>query len=203
MSPSNQTLDFYDDNATDYAAEASGKIQREQVLQFARKLKPGARVLDLGSGGGYDALSLIKLGIDVTLLDGSAGLAKEAEERTGRPVRVLRFEELDFKEAFDGIWAAASLHHVHTQALPDVMNRVSCALVPSGLIFASFKEAEADWHDHLGRYYAAMSSDRLESLASEVGLVVEAIERSEGFGYDGKATMWLAMMARKKAETIA
>ena len=83
------------------------------------------------------------------------------------------------------------------------MNRVSRAMVPSGLIFASFKEAEADWRDHLGRYYAAMSSDRLEQLAAEAGLVVEMIERSEGFGFDGKATMWLEMIARRKTETIA
>lgn len=200
---SDDTLRFYNDNAADYAAEASGRFQRRQVLQFAEELECGARVLELGSGGGYDALSLIELGFDVTLVDGSAGLAREAEKRTGRLVRVLRFEELDYEGDFDAIWAAASLLHVRSDVLPEVMRRVARALVPSGLIFASFKEADQDWHDGRGRYFAAMSSDRLRSLAECAGFVVGTIERSKALSYDGRETTWLAMTARKRVEKRA
>ena len=73
MPPLYETLHFYDDDAPDYAAEVSGKIQRKQIFRFSRELKRGARVLDLGSGSSYDALSFIELGFDVTLLDGSTG----------------------------------------------------------------------------------------------------------------------------------
>ncbi len=198
MTPMNETLRFYDDNAADYAAETSGKFQQGLVRRFADKLERGAPVLELGSGGGHDALALIELGFDVTLIDASTGLAKEAEKRTDQPVRLLRFEGLDYEEAFDAIWASASLLHVSSNALPDVMRRVARALVPSGLLFASFKEADRDWHDGRGRYFTAMSADRLRSLAENAGFVVEAIERSQALSYDGKETTWLAMTAMKK-----
>ncbi len=38
MPPLNETLHFYNDNAADYAAEASGKIQRKQIFRFSREL---------------------------------------------------------------------------------------------------------------------------------------------------------------------
>ena len=197
---SNETLRFYDDNAAKYAADASGEIQRRQVRAFAKRLEQGARVLDLGSGGGHDAASLIELGFDVTLLDGSSGLAKEAEREPGRAVRVLRFEELDYVEAFDGIWAAASLHHVRFADLSEVMTRVVQALMPSGLLFATFKEADEDWHDIFGRFFAAMTEDRLRAISTAAGLQVERIERSQAIGRDGRNTTWLAMTAHKNAE---
>lgn len=31
----------------------------------------------------------------------------------------MRFDEMDFKEEFDGIWACASLLHVPNEELPD------------------------------------------------------------------------------------
>ncbi len=196
--PPDETLRFYDDNAADYAAGTSSPAQRSLLQTFTDKLPPGAKILDLGSGSGHDALWLIKRGLDVTLLDGSAGLAEEAEKRTGQKVRVLRFEQIDDVEAFHGIWASASLHHVHSTALPDVMARIRDALMPSALVFASFKQAEADWHDRMGRYFCAMSRVRLRTLAEDAGLLVDEIERSEGRGYDGEDTIWLSLMARKK-----
>ncbi|MGI9419419.1 MAG: class I SAM-dependent DNA methyltransferase [Geminicoccaceae bacterium] len=198
MPPPNETLHYYDDNAADYAARTFGELQERQLQAFADGLDPGAKILDLGAGSGRDSLALIERGFDVTPLDGSAGLAREAERRTGQKVRVLRFEQLDYTEAFDGIWASASLHHVPSQGLPDVMKRVGRALLPSGRLFASFKEADADWHDSLGRFFAAMSSDRLHELAAGAGLVVARIERSEAPSFDGTPTMWLAMTARRK-----
>ena len=47
------------------------------------------------------------------------------KNRTGRPVRLLRFEETDEVEAFDNIWVPASLHHVHSADWPGVMRRVA------------------------------------------------------------------------------
>lgn len=197
MPEDDQTIQFYDRQASDYAAHEPGSGQRRQLLRFATKLKPGARVLDLGSGGGHDALSLISSGFDVTLVDGSAGLAREAEKRTGRRVRVLDFVALDYHNRFDGIWASASLHHVPSAALPTVFENVTHALVNGGLIFASFKEAERDWSDRFGRYFSAMNADRLQGHAEQAGLTVSAIESSKGRGYDGLETVFLTLIARR------
>ena len=151
MSDNDQTIEFYDRQASAYVADKPGDGQRRQFLRFASKLRTGAQVLDLGSSGGHDALSLKNLGFDVTLVDGSAGLAAEAEKWTGLKVRVLAFQDLDYQEQrFDGIWASASLHHVRSAAVPSVFGRIAQALINGGLLFVSFKEAETDWHDWFG-----------------------------------------------------
>ncbi|MDH3659753.1 MAG: methyltransferase domain-containing protein [Alphaproteobacteria bacterium] len=199
MTGADETISFYDEQASEYAAHKSGLTQQQQLADFVAELPVGARILDLGSGGGHDALSLTLSGFQVTAVDGSAGLAKEAQERTGLEVRVLRFEDLDYIEAFDGVWAAATLHHVASEVLSAVFTKVTMALLPNGLLFASFKEADTDWHDRFGRYFCAMTSDRLRNHANEAELVVDRIERSRGIGYDGSETFWLAMTARRKS----
>ncbi|MGI9494406.1 MAG: class I SAM-dependent methyltransferase, partial [Geminicoccaceae bacterium] len=171
-----------------------------QLLRFASMLKPGARVLELGSGGGHDAVALTNLGVDVTLVDGSASLAEEAEKRTGLMVRVLDFRALDYRERFDGIWASASLHHVSSAAIPTVFSKVARALFKGGVLFASFKEADTDWRDRFGRHYCAMTSDQLREHAEKAGLAVTRIERSEGRGYDGLDVNWLTLIAQRPWE---
>lgn len=199
MTSADETISFYDEQALEYAAHESGLVQQQQLAEFAAELPVGARVLDLGSGGGHDALSLTLSGFQVTAVDGSAGLAREAEKRTGLEVRVLRFEDLDYVEEFDGVWAAASLHHVPSTALSVVFAKVAMALLPNGLLFASFKEADTDWHDRFGRYFCAMTSGRLEEHAADAGLAVDRIDRSKGVGFDGSETFWLTMTARRQS----
>ncbi|AUX76865.1 SAM-dependent methyltransferase domain-containing protein [Sinorhizobium fredii] len=82
---------------------------------------------------------MIARGFDVTPTDGSPELAAEAERLLGRPVGVVRFEELSWRERFDGIWAEACLLHVPRTALPDVLTRLLRALKFGGVLHASFK----------------------------------------------------------------
>ncbi len=105
------TLEFYARHAAVYAA--SGDTEPgPQLLNFLAALQPGARILELGSGSGRDAAHMIARGFDVVPTDGSPELAREAERRLGRPVRLLQFEQLDERSAFDGVFASASLLHV-------------------------------------------------------------------------------------------
>ncbi len=60
---------------------------------------------------------MIAAGFDVTPTDGSAGLAREAEKRLGRPARVMKFEELSETGAYAAVWANACLLHVPEDGL--------------------------------------------------------------------------------------
>jgi uroporphyrinogen decarboxylase len=55
-------------------------------------------------------------------------MAAKAEARIGRPVRVLRFEEIDAVAAYDAVWAHASL----PQGLPVQGNLDPLALIAGG-----------------------------------------------------------------------
>jgi SAM-dependent methyltransferase len=170
------------------------------LLDFAARLPKEAAVLDLGCGTGRDTRALIDAGFLVTAVDGSPEMAREAETRIGRPVRVQLFEDLDDVEAFDGIWANASLLHVPRSALPDVLARVHRALKPHGLLFASFKSGGKEGRDTLGRYYNYLNDDELAAHLRAVGAWSSIdLHEGRGKGYDGVESGFVACMARKSA----
>jgi SAM-dependent methyltransferase len=188
------TLAFYDREAEVYVAR--DQAADPAVDRFARRLAPGAAVLELGCGGGRDAEAMIRAGLRVTPTDGSAAMAAQAQARLGVPVRVLRFAELDDVQAFDGVWANASLLHAPAEALPDILARVWRALRPGGLFCASFKAGDGPGRDSLGRYYNFPSAEALErdfrNAAPWSDLVIET---GTGGGYDGVQRQWLRVWA--------
>ncbi len=190
------TSSFYTDNAALYAAR-DRKLPRQRLDAFLNALPAGAAILELGCGGGQDAAYMLSHGFDVTPTDGSAELAKEAENRIGRPVRIMRFETLDATEAFDGVWAEASLLHVPRSVLPDVFDRILRALKPTGVFHASFKAGEAEGHDKFGRYYNYPSAAWLEAMLSAGGWRNITMTEADGGGFDGEPTRWLHVKAQK------
>ncbi len=190
------TSSFYTDNAALYAAR-DRKLPRQRLDAFLNALPAGAAILELGCGGGQDAAYMLSHGFDVTPTDGSAELAKEAETRIGRPVRIMRFETLDATEAFDGVWAEASLLHVPRSVLPDVFDRILRALKPTGVFHASFKAGEAEGHDKFGRYYNYPSAAWLEAMLSAGGWRNITMTEADGGGFDGEPTRWLHVKAQK------
>lgn len=196
--PLDDTLAFYRDNATTYASRER-LAPTARLAAFMRKLAPGAAVLDLGCGGGHDSLAMLDHGFEVTACDGSKELALKAEARIGRKVEVIRFQEIDWQERFDGIWAEASLLHVPRAELADVLARIRRALRPGGLLQASFKAGETEGHDRFGRYYNYPSAAWLSACFGQAGWSQIQIHEADGGGYDGEPTRWLHVTATRMA----
>lgn len=186
-----RTRAFYDAEAAAYAARARVS---PYLNDFIAELAPHAAVLDLGCGGGQDSAALREAGCVVTSMDGSPGLAAEAKRLYNIDVRVLEFAQLDDVAAFNGIWAAASLHHAEPAALPAIFDALRRALKPGGLLHASFKAGDADRRDKFGRFFCAMDEEKLHGLAA--GWCDVRIERGQGGGYDNEPTPWLRLRAR-------
>ncbi|MCY1328778.1 Methyltransferase domain protein [compost metagenome] len=198
MAEPDDTLAFYRDNAATYAAR-DRKPPTARLAAFMRALPPGAAVLDLGCGGGDDSLVMLEAALDVTACDGSAELAREAEKRIGRKVKVMRFQEIDWHDRFHGIWAEASLLHVPRAELADVLERVHRSLRPGGVLHASFKAGEAEGYDRLGRYYNYPSAEWLRTCLQHSGWSNIEISEADGGGYDGEPTRWLHVAAIRSA----
>ncbi len=135
----NQTLNYYAENAADFAAGTVNVDFSSTQERFLTRLQPGASILDFGCGSGRDTKAFLVRGYRVTAADGSPELCKIASVFTGIPVRQMLFNELDDVEAYDGIWACASILHVPSAELPDVFRRMITALKPGGNIYTSFK----------------------------------------------------------------
>lgn len=198
MQHDKRTLDFYEKEAPAYAKRADSLEVPKHLSLFTTQLPPHAAVLDLGCGTGRDARALIDACLTVTAVDGSAEMAREAERRIGRPVRVQLFEDLDDINAFDGIWANASLLHVPREGLPNVLARVHRALKPGGLLAASFKSGGQEGRDKLGRYYNYLNADELTALLHNAGPWGSLdLKQGRGTGYDGTETGWVVAFGRK------
>jgi SAM-dependent methyltransferase len=192
-----ETLAFYDREAPVYASRRSAR-RHVRIDAFLGRLRPGASILELGCGGGQDAEVMLAAGFDVTPTDGSPGLAAEAERRLSRPVRVMRFEQLDAHERYDAVWANACLLHVPEEALADALGRVWRALKAGGVFWASFKAGDGGGRDTLGRYNNFVSQIALEAAYREAGAWSElTIEAEPGGGYDGVWRTWLLCVAVK------
>ena len=190
------TLAFYDREAAAYAARKRGEPTR--LHRFLEQLRPRARILELGCGGGQDAELMDAAGFDVTPTDGSAGLAAQAQARLGRPVRVMRFEELDETAAYDGVWANACLLHVPEDGLADVLARIHRALKPGGRFYAGFKSGDGGDRDSLGRYYNFPSEERLRAAYAAAGAWQPLdVTTGQGGGFDGVQRTWLHVLAVK------
>ncbi|MBW9055285.1 class I SAM-dependent DNA methyltransferase [Rhizobium mesosinicum] len=190
------TKAFYDDNAETYANRGR-KLPTARLDAFLSALSEKARILELGCGGGQDCAYMLSRGFDVLPTDGSAELARQAEKLVGRPVKVMRFEELSASEEFDGIWAEASLLHVPRSDLPAILGLIHNALKEDSIFHASFKAGTAEGHDGFGRYYNYPSRKWLQELLVAGGWRDVTIDEADGGGYDGKPTRWLYLVARK------
>lgn len=186
-----------------YASEAAAYVDRPDELpaalsNFLDRLPSGARILELGCGGGREARHMLDRGFDVDATDGVAEMAREAEAWLGRPVRVMRFDQLDAHEAYDAVIANASLLHVPLDELGSVIARIWQALKPGGWHLASYKTGKAEGRDDFGRYYNQLTrddADRMYRAAGDWALT----DYAEDFwdGYFGQPSAWITVTARK------
>jgi SAM-dependent methyltransferase len=134
-----QTLQFYDRNVKEFFEHTVGLDMSAWQDPFVALLPPGGRILDAGCGSGRDSKRFTQLGHDVTAFDASTTMVERARKVTGLPVRLMRFQDVDYIAEFDGVWACASLLHVPKCAILQAVRPLVRALKPGGIFYASFR----------------------------------------------------------------
>ena len=191
------TLGFYSAQAKSYVGHRPDEID-PQIAQFLDLLMPGARILELGCGGGVDAAHMILRGFDVDPTDGVAEMAAIAEQRLNRDVRVMCFDELAAVETYDAVIANASLLHAPTEGLPAIFASIWAALRHGVWHFATFKTGAASDYDRHGRYYNYLSRTEAKALYRDAGDWTSIdFDEWPGAGYFREPAMWLKVIARK------
>lgn len=119
----NTTIEYFDENAERCFADAFTITERTNQDHFLSYIKPGGSILDFGCGSGRDAAYFRERGYSVTATDGSREMCRLASEYLGMPVRVLEFNELAEVDAFDGIFASASIMHLEYDCLLELFSQ--------------------------------------------------------------------------------
>jgi SAM-dependent methyltransferase len=172
-----RTAETYGTNADAYTEKyRSGSVAAEFGDPFFDALRDD-RVLDVGCGPGSDAAVFAERGLDVVGVDVTqAFLAEASEDVPGAfcrgDARSLPFAD----DAFDGVWACASLHHVPRESFPAALAECRRVLADDGAFFCSVKrgsgagfEADTDHGSGDDRFFTYYTGDEFESLLADAG----------------------------------
>ena len=176
--------------------------QNIAALLDALDTLPGApprRILDFGCGPGRDLATLRAHGHLPTGLDGCAEFAAMARAHSGCEVIEQSFFSLSLPERrFDGVFANASLFHVPTALLPEVLQTLREALVPGGVLFCSnprsFDEDSEGWDG--ARYSSFLTIESWTRVIGGAGLVLDR-QFLRPTGRPPSEQPWLAMVWRR------
>lgn len=194
----NETLSYYNQNADAFIEGTQNADMTQQYRFFLKYLSSGDKLLDLGCGSGRDSAYFSSRGFQVTAVDGSEELCKRVKEHYQINAHCVRFEDISFQEEFDAIWACASLLHVNKADIPGVLARVSAALKPGGILYASFKYGNAERVVN-GRFFNDYTEADLDTLlTSENQLSLLEYWITKDVRPDRCGERWLNFIAKKQ-----
>jgi len=161
---------------------------------FTQAVGRGARVLEIGSGPGWDADRLEAAGIEVQRTDVTQAFI-DLQAKRGK--RITRLDVIDdpIPGQYDGILCLFVLQHIARPLIDAVLAKFSAALRPGGVLLVGLRKGSGEAREvgsssgvyHLTLWQQSEFIDRLESA----GL---SAEQSQSFtGTDGE---WLMVLAR-------
>ena len=196
MSEDPATIAYYQANAPRYTL-SFGQAPSRHLDRFLDRLEPGARILELGCGGGRDSARILERGFDLDATDGTPAMVHKANERFDVGARVLKFHELEADSDYDAVWAHACLLHVARHDLPGVLTAILRALRPGGWHFANYKLGAAEGRDPLGRLTNLPDVEWLEETYASSGFRIVGTQEYPGKGADGVMRDWLALTVQR------
>lgn len=172
------TKEYYEENAKSFIEDtlcADMHVQYESFLKFMPKK---GKILDLGCGSGRDSIYFQNIGYDVLAVDPIDEFLDHTKKLGVKNVLKLTAEEIDFENEFDGIWASASLLHVSSKDLNEVLKKCSKALKKNGVFYCSFKYGTFEG-ERMERYYLDQTESSILSYIKDTGLIFALVNMSD------------------------
>lgn len=194
-----RTVAAYETYARSYAAAVSPQPSdcgAAALQRLANMLPAGGRVLEIGSGPGWDADFLEGLGVRVHRTDVAAAFRAFQAER-GRQADALDVLTDEIAETYDGILILYVLQHFERTEVDPVLHKLANALKGEGALFLSHAVGEGEIWEHTAagdyrvvRWSIAALDDRLQ----RAGFTVTWDQCA-----DSEEGRWRSVLARKKS----
>lgn len=191
------TIEYYNKNAEKYYENTINVDMSPLYKEFIKHLEDNAHILDAGCGSGRDSLYFLEQGYEVTAIDASKRLSELSSELIGQEVKCMKFQDINYKNKFDGIWACASLLHVKRKNIKGIFENLIKALKPQGIIYSSFKygNKEVYRNGRLFNYYNEESFKKLINNFEE--LSITKLWKTEDLRKNRKEEYWLNTIIKK------
>lgn len=187
--------DYYSSHSEDYIAKTKDSDMSGIYGFIDPYIKQAKKVLDLGFGSGRDSLYFLSQGYDVYSLDSCPEFIRHGQA-IGLPHLIqMDINQLDYTNEFDFIFASASLLHIPTNKLANVLYKCRMALTKKGFLYASFKYGVYEGIRD-GRYYTDMTEKTIEPFLAQAHL--ELVDVMITDDVQNKGNRWLNIINTAK-----
>jgi ADP-ribose pyrophosphatase YjhB (NUDIX family)/SAM-dependent methyltransferase len=184
--------------AADRYAEQTPQVSadtRQPFLDRIAELVPGGRLLELGSGPGWDALYLEQQGLNVRRSDITPAFV-EMMRGDGHDAVVLDVRVDDLGGQWDAVLANAVLLHLDRTEFAAVVGRVHAAVRPGGIFAFTLKEGDGEaWTEaklELPRWFVYWREPAVREVLEAAGWKLLSLEHRPGRKDD-----WLQVIAER------
>ena len=139
----------YERSASNYVDTVDGRSSAsdEALQRLASAVTPGSRVLEVGSGPGWDADRLEALGVDVHRTDAATAFCDFQAERGKRCDRLdLLSDPIDAR--YGAVMMLCVLQHFERTELDGALGKLALALNPGGPMLLMYPEGDDDRWEH-------------------------------------------------------
>jgi cyclopropane fatty-acyl-phospholipid synthase-like methyltransferase len=163
--------DYYDKNYKEYFDVTVNIDPSGFLFPLYERLKPGSKILDIGSGAGRDIKWFADRGMNVTGFELSPNLAQLSREYTGCEVIEGNFYIYDFSQHnVDALVSVGSLVHVEKENFIRILQSICRALKNKGLMLITLKEGSGTRKNDDGREFILWNNKELLDIFSQCDL---------------------------------
>lgn len=207
MTDVTKTIATYNKQAAIFSDYFEKSLNYPELEFFMSHLPPQAYILDVGCGSGKDSAYFTKKGFSTLGIDLSEKLLEEAKRRHPElKVELMDMRKLELAdEAFDGVWAHASLLHLDRTDVPTTLQEFYRVLKPGGLFYAFVKEGTGeksialDTDAQAERDFTFFNEDEMKKYAESASFEIiksYTFNNSER-GSDHRDIDWVVIFAKK------
>ena len=186
---------YYKDNKEEFINSTIDCNMSFQYNLFEKHLaKDTKTILDIGFGSGRDSLYFSKK-YNVYSIDPLEEFCTHGKSLGLENVYCMKVQDMEFINMFDGIWACASLLHIPSYELVDVLNRCYNALTDKGVMYCSFKHGEYEG-ERGGRFFLDLIAERFRQYVSKTKFEILEVWETKDVRPDRNET-WLNVVMKK------